>query len=186
MIQSKDYEKVQKQLEACLSDRFPDAAVQIGENIHYQGVNVVVTSMKFQGLLSEQRFHHVVRLIPKELYEKYFQKGVVWFELAPGESGKDLMRMARAADVAGAEETAIRRMLDESKLFKKLTAYYEAEDDEEPSGMTFDVTKRILTKSGLTAAQVERCLLYMILKGAYCDAHVVQDLLPKYAAEHAA
>lgn len=185
MIHSKDYEKLQKRLEACLQDRFPDASVQIGENIHYQGINVVVTSMKFAGLLAEQRFHHVVRLIPKDLYEKYFQAGVVWFELAPGESGKDLMRMARASDVAGGEEPAIRRMLDDAKFFKKLSAYFDAED-EDPSGMSFDATKRILSKGGLSDEQVERCLLYMILKGAYCDAHVVNDLLPKYEAEHAA
>lgn len=185
MIQPKDCEKLQKQLEACLRDRFPDVSVQIGENIHYQGMNVVVTSMKFKGLLAEQRFHHVVRLIPKDLYEKHFQKGVVWFELAPGESGKDLMRMPRAADVTPAEEKSIARQIEQSKLYKKLTAHFD-EEDEDPSGMSFDATGKILAKSGLAPREVERCLLYMIGRGAYCDAHVVNDLLPKFAAEHAA
>ncbi len=185
MSQTKDYAKLQRELEACLQIRFPDAAVQIGDEIHYKGPNIVVTSSKFAGLLAEQRFHHVVRAIPKEFYEKKLQKGFVWFELAPGEKGIDLMRMPRSTDLTGADEAAIRRQLDDAKLFKKLASAFEGEDDE-PSGIHFGATIEILKKAGLSESQIERCCLYMILKGAYCDAHVVNDLLPKMLAGDAA
>ncbi|MBX3396939.1 MAG: hypothetical protein KF841_16410 [Phycisphaerae bacterium] len=185
MIEPKDREMVRQQLEACLQLRFPDASVQIGEGIHYKGLNVVVTSNKFRGLLAEQRFHHVVRAIPKDVYEKHLQRGVVWFELAPGEGGKDLMRMPRSTDITAAEESAVRRILKDTQFFKKLASYFDSED-EDPSGMTFETTRKLLSKAGIDDEQVERCLLYMIQKGAYCDAHIVNDLMPKLASEHAA
>jgi len=185
MSSTKDHAKLQAELEACLQIRFPDVSVQIGEGIHYKGVNIVVTSSKFEGLLAEQRFHHVVRAIPKEFYEKKLQRGFVWFELAPGEKGIDLMRMPRSTDIAGPEEAAIRRLIDDAKLFTKLSSAFE-DEEAEPSGINFGATRTILKKAGLSEKDIERCCLYMILKGAYCDAHVVNDLLPKIRSESAA
>ncbi|HWL94902.1 MAG TPA: hypothetical protein VNT79_15390 [Phycisphaerae bacterium] len=185
MINPDQFESVQRELTNCLQGRFPDLSVKIGNDIHYPGLNVVVTSHKFTGLLAEQRFHHVVRAIPKDLYEKHFQRGIVWFELAPGESGKDLMRMPRSTDLTTADESAIRKTLDEVRFFQKLAREFEGDDDE-PSGVSFESTIRVLSKAGLPPDQVERCCLFMILKGAYCDAHVMRDLLPKFTADHAA
>lgn len=186
MIEAKDIDRLVRELTACLQFRFPDVSVRIGKDIHYPGLNVVVTSSKFAGLLAEQRFHHVVRAIPKELYEKHFQRGVVWFELAPGETGKDLMRMPRSSDLSNVDESDIRRRLMEAGYFKKLGAYFDSAEDEEPSGVSFDTTRRILSKVGLDAALIEQCCLYLVRKGAYCDAHVVNDLIPALSAESAA
>ena len=83
MIHKKDHKKIEKALAGFLSGRFRDLAVQIGKDIHYRGVNVVLTSPDYQGLLPEQRFHHVVQCIPPDFYEEHLRSGVVWFELTP-------------------------------------------------------------------------------------------------------
>src|SRR6185369_15304626 len=99
MIRKKDFTAVAKQLREHLAARFDDVDVQIGDDIHYKGVNVVITTRVFDGLLPEQRYHHVVRSLPPEFYEKHLRGGVVWFELAPKQAARDYMKMPRSEDV---------------------------------------------------------------------------------------
>ncbi|MCG8406116.1 MAG: hypothetical protein MI923_13045 [Phycisphaerales bacterium] len=184
MIKKEDYNRVRRQLQEYLEARFEDAVVQIGDNIHYKGTNVVVTSRAFEGLLAEQRFHHVVRAIPKEFYEDYLQRGVVWFELAPGESGRDLMKMPRASDVAE-EEIAIRKQLEKIEFFSKFQSKLTS-DPKRLSDTHFNITREILAEAGLNETKAERICLFMVLLGAFCDAHVLADVLPTLTSEHAA
>jgi hypothetical protein len=184
MIQKQDVDSVRRRLQDCLELRFEDVDVQIGEGIHYKGMNVVVTSRAFEGLLAEQRFHHLVRAIPQAFYEQYFQGGIVWFELVPGETGLDRMKMARAVDVAG-QEADIRRRLTDVGFVAAFRERFAA-DPQQASVTRFDATHEVLIAAGLDADEIERCCLFMILQGAYCDAHVLTDVLPKLASEDAA
>lgn len=184
MIAKQDYRSLQRELQAYLEECFRDVAVRIGDDIHYAGTNIVVTSASFKGLLAEQRFHHVVRALPQEFYETYFQGGVVWFELAPGETGSDLMRMPRASDVAQ-NEADLRKLLDTIKFFPKFQALMETAPSR--ASMThFHATREILAEAGLDPDAQTRVCLFMILQGAYCDAHVLADVLPKLTSECAA
>lgn len=184
MIQKKEIDSVRRQLQAFLEARFEDVEVRIGEGIHYEGMNVVVTSRAFEGLLAEQRFHHLVRAIPQEFYERYLQGRIVWFELVPGESGLDRMRMPRAADVAPQEENIRRRLADIGFVARYRERF--AADPQRASVMRFDATREVLGAAGFDADRITECCLYMILQGAYCDAHVLTDVLPKLTAEDAA
>lgn len=184
MIEKKDYAAVQRRLQEHLRRRFEDAVVQIGDDIHYKGTNVVVTSRAFEGLLPEQRFHHVVRAIPRDLYQTHLRTGVVWFELVPGQSSIDLMKMPRAEDVA-CKESDIRRRLEEADFASRFRALFDA-DPQRASITHFDATRRILAEAGWPDVEINRACLFMILQGAYCDAHVLNDVLPKLTSEHAA
>lgn len=184
MIAPKDYERIQQQLTSTLATIFDDVSVKIGENIHYKGLNVVVTSRHFAGLMAEQRFHHVVRAIPKDLYEDYLRRGVVWFELTPEEAGIDLMRMPRASDVKN-DAATIEKGLREINFFAKVHEYFSSEP-ERASLTRFEGTKAILAEAKFNDREIERACLYLILQGAFCDAHVLTDLVPKHVSESAA
>ena len=176
-IAKKDYAVIGCELQDFLRQRFDDVTVQIGDDIHFKGTNVVVTSRAFDGLLAEQRFHHVVRALPKEYYEEHFRGGAVWFELAPGETGKDLMKMPRAGDVADDAER-IRDRLAEAGFPAKIREVFKAEP-QRASITHFDATRRVLSDAGWTDDEVTVACLFMVLQGAYCDAHVLADVLPK-------
>ena len=184
MIEKKDYGGVRQAQQECRGRRFEDVRVQIGDDIHYKGTNVVVTSRLFEGLLAEQRFHHVVRAVPKNLYEAYLRRGVVWFELAPGETGVDLMKMPRSKDVKE-EAIAVGEQLRKIGFFSKFKARLEP-DPQRASVTHFTVTRAVLAEAGLGPEAITRACLFMILEGAYCDAHVLTDVVPKYSSDHAA
>ena len=171
MIAKKDYRRVQDQLQSFLARQLQDVSVQIGDDIYYRGTNIVVTSARFAGLLPEQRFYLVARAIPEDFYEEHLHGGCVWFELAPGETGKDLMRMPRSEDVAR-EEAKIRAMLEKAGFFDQLEAALAA-DAKAASAEDFTLSKRILAKAGLGDQDTTRACLYFILQGAYSDRQVL-------------
>lgn len=184
MIKRGDYDRIKTQLVGYLQPVFDDVAVEVGDNIHYQGTNVVVTSRHFTGLLAEQRFHHVVRAIPEDLYNNELRKGVVWFELAPGETGMDLMRMPRAADIRE-KDGAIEARLRKAGFFSALLEHFK-KTKEQASLMRFDASRGALAEVGLSKSEIEEVCLFLIGRGAYCDAHVVKDVAPKFLSESAA
>ncbi len=184
MIRPNEFQQIQTQLVAYLRPIFDDVAVEIGDGIHYKGTNIVVTSRHFTGLLAEQRFHHVVRAIPEDLYNNQLRKGIVWFELSPGESGKDLMKMARAVDIRD-KEAAIEARLRKAGFFSALQARFGKKKDG-ASVMRFDATREVLAECGIAKSEIENACLFLIARGAYCDAHVLNDLAPKFQSESAA
>ncbi len=177
MIPKKDYDKIAGQLQEHLAAAFPDVTVRIGDEIHYRGTNVVITSEIFRGLLPEQRFHHVVRAIPQPFYDKYFKGGVVWFELAPGESGKALMKMPRSEDGV-ADAPAIAAMLKKKDFAGRLRALADKKP-EKLSAVGFDASREVLKKAKVVAADLQKSELFFILNGGYCDVQVLADVLPK-------
>lgn len=180
MIKKKDYKKIEKDLQGFLSAQFADAKVQVGDGIHYKGTNVVVTSSAFAGLLPEQRFHHVVHAIPPDFYETHLRGGVIWFELAPGESGSDYMRMPRSDDVAGVE-TAIRRRLDEISFFDKHENALAAANGT-VSERDFVEACRILADAGLDERECVDARLLFIRYGGFCDAEIPTVVQPAMVA----
>lgn len=177
MIAKKDYEKIATQLQAHLAAAFEDVDVRIGDEIYYRGTNVVITSEAFRGLWPEQRFHHIVRAIPQAFYDRYLKGGIVWFELAPGESGKDLMKMPRSEDIAQ-DQASIAAMLTKKGFARKLRTLAE-EEPEKLSAFGFTACRAVCKKAKIAAEELEKAELYFILNGGYCDVQVLADVLPK-------
>lgn len=176
MIQSRDYSRVAKNLESHLAPAFADVRVEVGDNIHYRGTNVVVTSSAFEGWLPEQRFHHVVRAIPPEFYEKFLRRGIVWFELTPGEDPKSYMRMPRSEDVAG-DSDKIANMLRRAKFTERLVATLGPHPGD-ASPVDFKTARRVLHEAGWKAEDIRRACLFFILHGAYGDTQVLTEVVP--------
>ena len=173
MIRKKDYNAVAKQLREHLSARFDDVDVQIGDDIHYKGVNVVITTRVFDGLLPEQRYHHVVRSLPPEFYEKHLRGGVVWFELAPKQDPRDYMKMPRSEDVAGKAERIEKRLADAG--FNDRFAASTADHADTLSRDDFVLAKRLLAELGLSKSEIQDAALFFILRGSFCDADLAKE-----------
>ena len=180
MIASKDFSKVEKQLATYLSERLGDVTVRIGDNIHYPGTNIVITSPMFTGLLAEQRYHHVVRAIPPEFYDRHLRQGLIWFELAPNETAKEYMKMPRCEDVQS-QAPAIAAMLKKKGFAGRMIALL-GPHPEDASTIDFSSTRQVLAECKLSAADIENACLYLISEGAYCDMQVLMDVLPKLSA----
>ena len=180
MIRKKDYTTVAKQLREHLAARFDDVDVQIGDDIHYKGVNVVITTRVFDSLLPEQRFHHVVRSLPPEFYEKHLRSGVVWFELAPKQAARDYMKMPRSEDVAAKAERIEKRLTDAG--FNDRFAASTAGRTDTLSRDDFVVAKRLLAELGLSKPEIQDAALYFILRGSFCDADLAKESVPSVHA----
>jgi len=166
-LRKKDYAAIARQLREHLVGRFSDVTVEIGDDIHYKGVNIVVTTRVFDGLLPEQRYHHVVHAVPPDFYEKHLRGGVVWFELAPGQTGREYMKMPRSEDVTDAAGK-IEARLNKAGFFDRFADA--AEDTEALSRDDFVLAKRLLAEAGVPADEIQRATLFFVLRGAFCDA----------------
>ena len=78
-----------------------------------------------------------------------------------------------------------RGRLEESGFQAKFREIFEAEP-QRASITHFSATRRILSEAGWSEDEVTRACLFMVLQGAYCDAHVLSDVLPKLTSGHAA
>jgi hypothetical protein len=180
-MDKQSYRRIQVEMQAYLAERFEDARVEIGDDIHYQGTNIVITSRAFEGLLPEQRFHHVVRAIPPSFYDQHLRRAGVWFELAPGETGRDLMRMPRSEDIADREDEIL-ELMNRHNVFEQLRTRLAASLPE-VSIDDFIVSRRVLVEAGFDQRETTQACLFLIRRGAFCDIQVLVDVLPKFAAE---
>jgi len=83
------------------------------------------------------------------------------------------------------DEAAIEARLRKSGFFSELQSVVEG-GVETPSVMRFDATRRALAACGFKGSEVQRACLFLIGRGAFCDAHVVNDLAPEFASDSAA
>lgn len=176
MIAKKDYSSIEQQLQACLAEPFGDVRVRVGDSLHYPGTNLEIVSEVFRGLLPEQRYHHVVRSIPAALYDHHLKDGVVWFELAPGETAKDLMRMPRSDDVAPMHDRLVRRLekIGFFDQFKERCRQAPAR----ASTLDFVICREILRAAGLDDTETTQACLLFIRYGGFCDVQVLADVMP--------
>jgi hypothetical protein len=181
MLKKKDYPTIAAQLQEFLAERFEEVTVEIADNVHYKGTNVVVTSPTFDGLLPEQRYHHVVQAIPQDFYESYLRSGVVWFELAPRQSGRDYMRMPRSEDIES-EESRIQSGLQKARFFERFAEALEGTEDE-PSRDDFVLARQVLSELGWAEPDQLNASLYFVRQGAFCDADIVDVVLPALEGE---
>ncbi|GJQ25826.1 MAG: hypothetical protein HBSAPP02_08580 [Phycisphaerae bacterium] len=168
------YEEVARQLQEYVRARFEDAIVQIGEGLHYRGTNVVITSKAFAGQLPEQRYGLVLRTIPEAFFKKYLRGGVVWFELAPGESGKDYMRMPRSEDVAARSADVLARMKKSGVLKQLEQAVAQAKGA--LSAVRLDLARECMDAAGWSPDEVQEGSLVLIGRGSLCDADLPRVL----------
>lgn len=176
-MKKQDYKRLAAELQGFLEERFDDVRVEIGDDIHWRGTNVVITSPNFAGLLPEQRYHHVVRAIPPDFYEAHLRRGIVWFELAPDEPAKSYMKLPRSEDIAK-QEDEIAELLAEKNFVGRMVAAL-GPHPADASGDDFKVAKRVLKEARLAPDDITRACLFFMHRGAFCDVQLMKDVLPK-------
>jgi hypothetical protein len=123
----------------------------------------------------------VVQAIPQDFYESYLRSGVVWFELAPRQSGRDYMRMPRSEDIES-EESRIQSGLQKARFFERFAEALEGTEDE-PSRDDFVLARQVLSELGWAEPDQLNASLYFVRQGAFCDADIVDVVLPALEGE---
>ncbi|MFQ5490989.1 MAG: hypothetical protein ACE5GE_09735 [Phycisphaerae bacterium] len=170
-----DLEQIAGRLGEFFEPVLPGVEIDVAHSSRWGRVVVTVRHGDFARWLPEQRFKKLVQLIPPEFFEEHLT-GVVWFELAPGETPDDLMKARRSEDVAG-EEPELARALLGNGFFGALEVAL-GPSPIETCGGEFGVAKKVLEELGVKGdGQRDTCLMF-ILNGAYCDCEVLLAVGP--------
>lgn len=143
-------------------------SVDVSATSRWNRPMVTVRWAGFSGLLAEQRFRRVMRCIPQDALERDF-RGMVWFELTPGETVEDYLKMPRSEDVRAQAERLLTE-LRQKKFFDRLRALNAASD----CGDDFTRVRKVLRALRYSVAQTERMCLAMLSLGRYCDCEVLE------------
>ena len=169
MAQSRD-KKMQTELELFLAEQMPGIEIVVEHSERWQRMCVTFRWSGFAGLLPEERFERLSRLIPAEYRDKKLA-GFVWLELTGDEEVDDLLRLPRSEDVADRE----------SRIYTKLTevglsdALARALGTDPQKSCTGDLSRvaRILSAKKFSKQEITDSKLVLIRHGAYCDCRAL-------------
>ncbi|RJP34313.1 MAG: hypothetical protein C4547_11090 [Phycisphaerales bacterium] len=161
---------IQSLVESYIAPHLPGATVEVSFSQRWQRPMVVVRWEGFETLLAEQRFRRLLACIPADVFERNLA-GLIWFELAAGESIDDYVNMPRSDDVAERREELVALMRDRA-LLAGLQASL-GDDPLDGCGGGFDLTRAVLKDAGVPQPDIEAACLCLIGLGAYCDCQVI-------------
>jgi len=136
----------------------------------------------FAGLLSEERFERLSRLIPAE-YRDGKLTGFVWLELAPDEGVDDLLRLPRSEDVADRESDIYTKLIG-LDFFDALARALGANPQKSCTG-DFSEVAAILSAKEFSKEKITDSKLVFIRHGAYCDCQVLLTVRAELAGLYA-
>ena len=171
-----------QRLEADLSDlvctTFPGITVRVEDNARWNRKSVTFSWSGFAGLLPEERFHKLVGVIPSDMRQSRMQ-GMVWLELAPGESVDDYLKLPRSEDSVE-KEPAVYSMLVEANFFVDM-ANRIGSGPQSKCGGDFSVAESVLTSARFSASRIRDAKLVFIRHGVYCDCQILSSVQPELA-----
>ncbi len=170
------------ELAAMLAPTFPGMTVSVEHNERWDRLCATFRWGGFKGLLPEERFHRLVNAILAEFRESRL-KGIVWLELAPGESTDDFLKLPRSEDVAD-KEASVYAGLRDSGFFESLEETL-GNDPRKTCPGDFSRSEAVLSTKKLSAAKRRDAKLVFIRHGAYCDCQVIQSVQAVLAKVHA-
>lgn len=163
-------ESLQRELQAMLAKKFPGIDVKAEPTSRWNRPCVTFTSASFDGLLPEERFQRLVAVIPTDFREQNMA-GLVWVELAPGETLDEFLKLPRSEDVAS-REREIYGSLAKAKLFESLSEALGSSPDKRCGG-DFRELDRILKARRFSQDALRDAKLLLIRHRAYCDCQVL-------------
>lgn len=172
---TKSHAQVRKDLAAFFKEKCPGSEVAVEQSDRWKRRCITVTWKGFAGLLLEERFRLVAKLVPAD----YFRANcadAVWLELTPGESIESYLAQPRSEDVDD--------RLDE--IWKALGGirFFEALEDElvriPPNQASDDlsVSRRVLAAKKASADLQRDALLAFMRQQAYNDWEVLREVRP--------
>jgi len=164
------FERLKHELLEILSAKFPGIEIEVENSAKWDRPCVTFRSKEFAGLLPEERFQRLAAVIPTEFREQKMA-GLVWVELAEGESLEAFLKLPRSEDIAE-REAEIYGQLARVKLFELLKEAMGTSPDRRCMG-DFREMERLLTIKRFPADGIRDAKLLMIRHRAYCDCAIL-------------
>ncbi|MFQ5591816.1 MAG: hypothetical protein ACE5HE_11685 [Phycisphaerae bacterium] len=161
---------LESDLSRLLTPGFPGITVEVGQSKRWNRPCVTFRWAGFDGLLPEERFHRLNRVIPESLRTKRLD-GFVWLELTPQETIEEFLELPRSEDIAERERDIYCRLL-ELGFFESLSAAL-GESPEATCRGDFSRSAALLGAANWTAKQIRDAKLVFIHHGTYCDCQAL-------------
>jgi len=136
---------------------------------------VLIRWKGFAGLLAEQRFRLVLQRIPQDVLEGGLA-GLIWFELAPGETVDDYLKMPRSEDVAQDAPGLVAEL--KKKGFSEALRQELGRKPTASCKDNFTRSRNVLKGLGFGDGPTADSLLALIHQGAYCDCEALSLTAP--------
>ena len=173
MAKTKSHAQLAKDLRGFVAGACPGIEVEVSRSRRWKRTCLTFRWSGFAGLLLEERFRLLARLIPPDYYEEHL-RGVVWLELAPEESVEDFLAQPRSEDVDD-------RLPSIWRMLRKLDFFAALEDElvripVEQCPDDFTLSKRVLGAKRASSEQIrDACLAFMRTR-AYNDWEVLRQV----------
>jgi len=170
MSRIKESVSVGAELTTMLAGPCPGIEVTAEHSGRWDGMCVTFRWSGFAGLLPEERYERLVRVIPEEYCKKKLA-GFVWLELAPGESIDAFLAMPRSEDVAE-KEADIDAELRRIGFFPALSNCLGSSPKKTCRGDLSGVA-RVLGDLAFDGERIDQAKMLFIRYGAYCDCQAL-------------
>lgn len=166
----RENKQLEAELLAMLGPRFPDMTVTVEPSDRWDRLCVRFCWSGFAGLLPEERFHRLTSVIDDD-FRTSRMEGVVWLELAPGETVEQYLELPRSEDLGG-KEHKVCAALARDGFFDRLGKAL-GPSPEVRCGGDFALTTVVLSDAEYSPDKIRDAKLLFIRHGVYCDCQVV-------------
>jgi hypothetical protein len=175
MAKTVDHAKLAKDLRGFTARQCDGIDVTVEHSPRWGRTCITFRWAGFSGMLPEERFRLVARLIPADYFEAHCG-GAVWLELTPDETIESYLSQPRSEDVDG-RLPAIWRMLAKKDFFAVLEdELCRIPADKCPDDFT--VSRRVLKAIRLSDEEARDALLAFMRPQAYTDWEVLRQVRP--------
>lgn len=182
MAGTNKHDALAAELTDMLGEALPGITVEVGVSDRWNRPCATFCWAGFAGLLPEERFQRLTRIIP-EAFRTARMAGMIWLEMAPGESVEQFLALPRSEDLEP-RELEIYRSLRQGGFFDLLAKALGGSAERNCPG-DFTRTRAVIGKArGLNVSPDEACLVF-IRHGVYCDCQVLQGAEPALAELYA-
>ena len=171
------------ELSALLAGPCPGIEVTAEHSGRWDRMCVTFRWSGFDGLLPEERYERLVRVIPEDYRQKKLA-GFVWLELAPGESIDAFLALPRSEDVAD-KEADIYAELRRIGFFHALSKCLGSSPKKTCRGDLSGLAK-VLGEQSFDGGRIDQAKMLFIRRGAYCDCQALLTVEKQLAEEHGA
>jgi hypothetical protein len=169
---------LETKLAAMLAESFPGLTVEVGHSKRWKRMCVTFRWDGFAGLLPEERFFRLTRVIPEGFREAHL-KGFVWLELAPDETVDAFLALPRSEDAADREPELYAALL-RIGFFDSLREAMGSSPGEQCRG-DFSQADAVLAAAQSSPAESRGAKLVFIRHGVYCDCQILETVQPALA-----
>lgn len=172
----KDHGAIAADLLKTVSGACPDMTVTVEQNARWKRPCLTFRWSGFDGLLPEERFAIIARLVPPDYVEAHC-KEAVWVELASDETLEQYLALPRSEDVAKQSKDVLAELAATNFFAVLEDEMVRIPPNQTANGLT--ETRRILKSRGLDDKRVQTTCLVLIGAGGFNDWSVLREVRPQ-------